>query len=114
MTDPKEKIKQELCEYLAIEEHYNKEDKLKLFMAIFEKSFIFTKTLHLITASDILLISGLAKSEYSKMSVPMYVGEKKMEYDDLRIVALTEAFIGYLNLNHLARKEIQINYKKSK
>jgi hypothetical protein len=37
-----------------------------------------------------------------------------MEYDDLRVIAMTEAFISYMNLNHLARKEIKINYKRSK
>lgn len=114
MIDPKEKIKQELSEYVAMEEHCNKEDRIKLLMAIFEKSFIFSKTLHLITADDILLIGSLAKTKYSEMSVPMFIGEKKVGYDDLRVVALAEAFIGYMNLNHLARKEIQINYKKSK
>ncbi len=114
MTDPKEKIKQELAEYVAMEDHLNKEDRLKLLMAIFEKSFIFTKTLHLITADDILLISSLAKGKYTEMSVPMFIGETKMGYDDLRIIALAEAFIGYMNLNHLNRKEVQINYKKSK
>lgn len=114
MNDPKEKIRQELSEYVAMEEHCNKEDRIKLLMAIFEKSFVFTKTLHLITADDILLISSLAKNKYGEMSVPMFVGDKKMAYDDLRIIALVEAFIGYMNLNHLSRKEVQINYKKSK
>lgn len=114
MTDPKEKIKLELAEYVAMEEHLDKRDRLLMLTAIFEKFFIFEKAGHLITDGDILLISGLAKTSYNQLSLPAYVGNKKVEYDDLRTLAFAEAMIGYMNLHHLSRKEVQINYKRSK
>jgi len=97
-----------------MEEHLNSQDRLLILQAIFNKHLLEKMSLHLVSSDDILLISGLSKSEYSKLVMPVYIGEKKMEYDDLRVIAMTEAFISYMNLNHLARKEIKINYKRSK
>lgn len=114
MIDPKAKILQELSEYVQMEEHLNKQDRLLMLTAIFEKAFIFEKTLHLITEHDILNIASMCKTSYSNLSLPLQVGRKMMGYDDLRTIANIEALISYMNQNHLNRKEIQINYKRSK
>lgn len=112
MIDPKAKLKQELTEYVEMEENLNKQDRLLLLNAIIEKAFIFEKTLHLVTEHDIVSIASMCKTSYGNLSLPLQVGRKMMGYDDLRTIANIEALIGYMNLNHLSRKEIQINYKR--
>lgn len=112
MTDPKDKIRQEIAEYVAMEEHLDKRDRLLMLNAIFEKAFIFEKALHLITEHDILSIAGMCKTSYGNLSLPLNVGAKQMGYDDLRTIANIEAFISYMNMYHLTRKEMKINYKR--
>jgi hypothetical protein len=114
MTDPKEKIRFELAEYVSMEEHLTKEDRLKILNAIFEKAFVFEKSLHIITEVDILNIAGMSKMSYSELSIPLRVGNKDMGYDDLRTIAYVEAFIAYMNSNFLSRREMNINYKEVK
>lgn len=114
MNDPKENIHRDLSEYIAMEGHLTDHDKLAILKAIFEKHFVFEKALHLITEHDIVLIGSLCKTKYNALSLPLHIGNKLIGYDELRIVAMVEAFLGYMNLNHLSRKEVQINYKRSK
>lgn len=112
MIDPKEKLHQELVDYVMMEENLDKKDRIAILKAIVEKAFIFEKSLHFINHSDILLISSISKDAYGNLSLPLYIGEKRVEYDDLRTIAHMEAFISYMNLNYLSRKEVQINYKR--
>lgn len=114
MNDPREKIRFELAEYLRMEEHLTKEDKLKLLNAIFDKALVFEESLHLITETDILSMAGMSKTSYAALSLPLRVGNKDMGYDDLRTIAYIEAFISYMNFNHLSRRVMQINYKRVK
>ena len=112
MTDPKEKIDRDLADYVSMEEHLNNGDRLKLLKGIFNRHLIEKSTLHLINDSDILVIDTLIKNAYSNLSLPIWVGNRKMGYDDLRTIANAEGMLGYLNLIHLTNKEIVINYKK--
>ena len=112
MTDPKEKIHRDLTDYIAMEEHLSDFDRLSILKAIFEKHFVLEKALHLITEHDIVSIGDMSKAKYNGLSLPLQIGKKRMSYDELRVVAMVESFLGYMNLNHLSRKDILINYKR--
>jgi hypothetical protein len=114
VTDPKEKIHRELADYVAMEEHLSNQDRLNLLKTIFERHLVEKNAGHLISEHDILTIADMNKTAYGNLSLPLCVGSRQMGYDDIRTIANIESFLSYLNQNFLARKEIKINYKRSK
>ena len=87
MNDPKESMRLELAQFIEREQHLTKDDKLKILTSILDKCFNYEKALHLITEHDILIISGLTKTTYGNLSLPLNVGSRQMAYDDLRTIA---------------------------
>lgn len=107
-------IELDLADYLAKESNMRREDRMKALRAIFDKHYTFSKLGHLITHSDVNLIASLAKARYVEQTLPMMISKKQVPHDELRIVAVIEAVLGYFNLHFLSKKEVKIDYTESK
>lgn len=65
---------------------------------------------HLINYSDLFNIISNAKTNMSRMSLPLHVSLKEIGQRELPTVAITEAVLMYLNSKGLLVKNVKIDY----
>lgn len=114
MNDPRKQIEVDVRAYVAKEGNLNEEDRIRALMAVVDKHFTFASLSHVVNSGDIFLVSSMAKQKYVEQTVPMFVSKQQIPYDDLRTVAVMEAFLGYLNNKYLLIRSVSINYTRDK
>ena len=113
MSDPKN-VEIDLREYLKKEPNLTSEDKIKYLKAIFDKHFAISELEHSINYYDLQTIISMAKSQWVRQRLPLFVSKKEIVSTDVNSVAILESVLNYLNGNKLLRKLVSINYTEQK
>lgn len=108
MSDPQQ-LDRELREYLEKEPNLRREDRLIFLKSIFHKHLEFTKLDHVVNNRDLFDIISTAKSEYSKLNLPLHISKKRVEATDLAHVAMITSIVGYLNRMSLLKKTVKFD-----
>lgn len=109
MADPNA-IERDLREYLEKEKNLHRQDKLEYLRKLFAKHFALDELSFLVTKNDLFHIMSSAKSEYTKLSLPLFISGRAVDSSELSSVAMIEALVSFLNKNHLLNRRPVVDY----
>lgn len=109
MANPQQ-IESDLREYLEKSDNLRNADKFQYLKAIFEKHFATEKLDHMLTKRDLFLIISGSKEEFTRQRANPHVSGKEVDKTDLRVLAVIEALVTYLNRNQLLKRLVKIDY----
>jgi hypothetical protein len=112
MSDPQQ-IERDLREFFEIEGNLKKEDRLNYLRTIFDKHLTLRKLDHMVNYGDLQEIISQSKRAYGNITLPAHITGKRVDTSQLPTLAMLEAFVGYLNKNHLLKKLTKLDYTDS-
>lgn len=113
MADPRQ-IEQELREFLEMEDHIRKSEKLQYLMAIMNKHFELDKIDHMVTHWDFDQLMSGAKTVYANTTLPMSISCKEIHDSEVKHILMLETFIGYLNKHKLLKRLVKFDHRRNK
>jgi hypothetical protein len=107
-----EDIEQEFKTYLNEEKNLNKQDRLKMLMAIANKYHGLEKSEFILQKSDLDEIASYAKHEFPKMSCPVYISGREIYPDEIKLILIVESVVSFLNKHKLLKRLAKFNFTK--
>lgn len=106
----KEKIVQELREYLNKEPNMLRSDRMESLTQIVDRHLFERNRTHVINRIDLLQMISNGGDKIAKMKMPVFISDKQMDQSEVRHVAMIEAIIGYMNRHGLLNREVNFDY----
>lgn len=103
-----EDIERDLREYFTKELTMDRETRLRYLVSLFNHKDELRTLTHKIDSKDVSLIISMGGARISKMKMPVFVSNTRLDQQQTSTVALIEAVLGYLNLNNLLLRPVDI------